>query len=107
MLDPGGLVTGCALDRALSILDSHGARNYVADSAGDVVTRGESAPGEPWRIGTRHPGTNWRCARVILGGDLAVATSRAPGTGGRAADGSRGPQDEQMAQPDGYRSRHG
>ena len=32
-----------------------GLRNYTINAAGDLVTRGDSEPGQPWRIGIRNP----------------------------------------------------
>jgi FAD:protein FMN transferase len=73
--EPSGLVKGLAIDRACSILDRHGCRNYSIDAGGDVQTRGSSVAGGPWRVGIRHPVSRDRVVRVILAEDLAVATS--------------------------------
>ena len=73
--DPSGLVKGWAIDRACRLLDERGLRHYFVDAAGDVRTRGERAPGEPWRVGIRHPLERDKVARVVLARDLAVATS--------------------------------
>jgi thiamine biosynthesis lipoprotein len=74
-LDPSGLVKGWAIGRAASILDRHGYRNYFVDAAGDIVARGHSGQGTPWRVGIRHPVERERVARVILASELAIATS--------------------------------
>ncbi|HXM55412.1 MAG TPA: FAD:protein FMN transferase [Candidatus Dormibacteraeota bacterium] len=74
-LDPSGLVKGWAVDRACSVLERHGARNYLVDAGGDVVARGHSRPGAAWRVGIRHPVERSKVARVVLATDLAVATS--------------------------------
>ena len=73
--DPSGLVKGWAIDRACSILDHHGCRNYFVDAGGDVQTRGESGAGGRWRVGIRHPVQRGEVVRVVLAEDLAVATS--------------------------------
>jgi thiamine biosynthesis lipoprotein len=75
VLDPSGYVKGWAIARACAILDTHGHRAYFVDAGGDVRTRGSSSNGEPWRIGIRHPVERGAVVRVVLGGDLAVATS--------------------------------
>jgi len=75
VLDPSGYVKGWAIARACAILDAHGHRAYFVDAGGDVRTRGESGTGEPWRIGIRHPVERASVVRVVLGRDLAVATS--------------------------------
>jgi thiamine biosynthesis lipoprotein len=74
-LEPSGLVKGWAIDRACSILDRRGCRNYFVDAGGDVQTRGSSDTGGPWRVGIRHPVDRGEVVRVILAADLAVATS--------------------------------
>jgi len=73
--EPSGLVKGLAIDRACSILDRHGCRNYFIDAGGDVQTRGSSVAGGPWRVGIRHPVSRDEVVRIILAEDLAVATS--------------------------------
>jgi FAD:protein FMN transferase len=75
VLDPSGYVKGWAIARACAILDARGHRSYFVDAGGDVRTRGESGVGEPWRIGIRHPVERASVVRVVLGRDLAVATS--------------------------------
>ena len=73
--DPSGLVKGWAIDRACSILDRYGYRDYFVDAGGDVQTRGRNAEGGPWRVGIRHPIERDKVARVVLASGLAVATS--------------------------------
>jgi len=75
VLDPSGYVKGWAIARACAILDAHGHRAYFVDAGGDVRTRGSSDDGEPWRIGIRHPVERGSVVRVVVGRDLAVATS--------------------------------
>ncbi len=76
-LDPSGLVKGWALEGAGRILEASGARNYCINGGGDVVARGEAAPGEAWRVGIRHPLIADRLAAVLAVRDGAVATSGA------------------------------
>ena len=73
--DPSGLVKGWAIDRACSILDAYGYKDYFVDAGGDVQTHGRSPNGGPWRIGIRHPIERNKVARVVLASGLAVATS--------------------------------
>jgi FAD:protein FMN transferase len=75
VLDPSGFVKGWAIARACAILDAHEHRSYFVDAGGDVRTRGESGSGKPWRIGIRHPVDRASIVRIVLAGDLAVATS--------------------------------
>lgn len=75
VLDPSGLVKGWALDRASATLERAGHTSFFVDGAGDVRTRGERAPGLPWRVAVRHPVQRDRVVLVIEATDLAVATS--------------------------------
>lgn len=76
-LDPSGLVKGWALEGAGRILETAGARSYCINGGGDVVIRGEVAPGAAWRVGIRHPLLADKLARVLAVRDAAVATSGA------------------------------
>jgi thiamine biosynthesis lipoprotein len=76
-LDPSGVVKGWAVEEAAWILDAAGARNYAINAGGDVLVRGEPLPGEPWRIGIRHPRQADAVARVLELRSGAVATSGA------------------------------
>ena len=76
-LDPSGFVKGWAVEAAAATLDAAGAENYCLNAGGDVVARGESEPGRPWRIGIRHPELPAKLATVLEVRDLAVATSGA------------------------------
>jgi FAD:protein FMN transferase len=73
--DPSGLVKGWAIDRASSILDGYGYRDFFIDAGGDVQTHGRNAEGGPWRVGVRHPVQRDKVACVVLASGLAVATS--------------------------------
>ena len=73
--DPSGLIKGWAIDRACSILDGNGYRDYYVDAGGDVQTRGRNAAGGAWRVGIRHPVERDKVARVVMASGLAVATS--------------------------------
>jgi thiamine biosynthesis lipoprotein len=76
-LDPSGLVKGWSVQRAAEMLRAAGARSFFIGAGGDIVTRGESAPGQQWRVGIRHPEIAGRVAAVLETGDLAIATSGA------------------------------
>jgi thiamine biosynthesis lipoprotein len=80
--DPTGLVKGWATERASSLLRGHGSRNHAVNGGGDVQVAGESAPGQPWRVGIVDPFDRTRILTVVTGRDLAVATS---GTAERGA----------------------
>jgi thiamine biosynthesis lipoprotein len=76
-LDPSGLVKGWSLEKAGRILEAAGALNYCINGGGDIVARGEAAPGQAWRIGIRHPLVADRLAAVLAVRDGSVATSGA------------------------------
>lgn len=76
-LDPSGFVKGWAAEAANDILHAAGARSYCLNAGGDVIARGEREPGQPWRIGIRHPELPDQLATVLEARNLAVATSGA------------------------------
>jgi thiamine biosynthesis lipoprotein len=73
--DPSGYVKGWAIEEAAWLLDTAGARNYWINAGGDVIARGQAAPGQPWRVGIRHPDQATRVAGVLAVSDRAIATS--------------------------------
>jgi FAD:protein FMN transferase len=74
--DPSGVVKGWSIERAAEILELHGAVNFCINAGGDIAIRGYAHPGEPWRVGIRHPDEPTKSAAVITGVDRpAVATS--------------------------------
>jgi thiamine biosynthesis lipoprotein len=86
VLDPSGLVKGWAVDRAGAALRTAGITDFCINAAGDVLTAGAPAPGEPWRIGVRHPLEHDKVAAVLEGDDIAVATSGEYEQGAHIAD---------------------
>lgn len=85
-VDPSAYVKGMALESAMAVLAAAGVRNACAHAGGDIVVRGERAPGEPWRIGIQHPLERDRVAAVLASRDLAVATSGAYERGAHIVD---------------------
>ncbi len=76
-LDPSGVVKGWSVDEAALLLDAAGARNFAINAGGDILVRGEPAPGRGWRVGIRHPFIGDRVACVLEVRRGAVATSAA------------------------------
>jgi thiamine biosynthesis lipoprotein len=73
-IDPTGLVKGWAIERALDVVRASGVPAALLNGGGDIAAHGEPGPGQPWRIGIRHP---WRvdalaCIVVVR---RSVATS--------------------------------
>jgi FAD:protein FMN transferase len=85
-LDPSGFVKGWALEGAAAILAEAGARNLCLHAGGDVLVRGQRAPGQPWRVGIQHPLRRDRVAAVLAAHDLGVATSGAYERGAHIVD---------------------
>ncbi|MFM7536363.1 MAG: FAD:protein FMN transferase [Acidimicrobiales bacterium] len=74
--DPSGLVKGWSIERAVEVLERHGARNLCLNAGGDIAVRGEPEPGRPWRIGIRDPEHSGEVMAVVaIRGRGAVATS--------------------------------
>lgn len=74
-LDPSGYVKGWAIDEAADLLVAAGALSFGIGAGGDVVVRGEPTPGQPWRVGIRHPEDPGSVAAVLAVRNAAVATS--------------------------------
>ena len=74
-VDPSGLVKGWALERAATMLEDAGIANFSINAGGDILTRGRPEPHRRWRVGIQHPTQRAATAAVIVGTDLAVATS--------------------------------
>lgn len=72
--DPSGIVKGWAADRAAQMLDAT-LRHFELNAGGDVVCRGGTAPGEPWRVGLQHPRDRGAVYGRVLLTDGAVAGS--------------------------------
>ncbi|MGI8329802.1 FAD:protein FMN transferase [Actinomadura scrupuli] len=75
LLDPNALVKGWAIEQVSTQLHRAGVQDHCVNGGGDIQTRGERSPGEPWRIGVAHPLDRGRLLTVVEGTDLAVATS--------------------------------
>ncbi len=72
-LDPGGLGKGFAADLVAGWAMEHGAAGVLVEIGGDIVTRGLTADGEPWRIDV--PATEQHPEQIVELTDGAVATS--------------------------------
>jgi FAD:protein FMN transferase len=74
-IDPSGLVKGWSVDRVAAFLADAGLRDYAVSAGGDVVVRGRALPDDCWRVGIQHPEVEDKLAKVVVGNDLAIATS--------------------------------
>lgn len=73
--DPTGLVKGWAVDRLVRMARRRGIRNLMINAGGDVRTIGTRPDGESWRIGIECPWAPHQLLDVVVGTDIAVATS--------------------------------
>jgi thiamine biosynthesis lipoprotein len=85
-VDPTGLVKGWAIEKASRLLTAHGSSNHAVNGGGDIQIAGESAPGQPWRIGIADPLDRSRILTVVRGRDIAVATSGVAERGAHIVD---------------------
>jgi thiamine biosynthesis lipoprotein len=90
MLDTDGVVKGWAAQRAADVLVAGGLRCFCLNAGGDVVTRGEPAPGRGWQVGIRHPADPGEMLAVLELRDGAVATSGTYERGAHIWDGRTG-----------------
>jgi FAD:protein FMN transferase len=74
-LDPSGVVKGWAVERASAMLRAAGSRNHSVSGGGDVRFAGRPDPERPWRAGIADPARPGSVTAVIIGTDMAVATS--------------------------------
>ncbi|MFC7547462.1 FAD:protein FMN transferase [Plantactinospora sp. GCM10030261] len=73
--DPSGYVKGWSVQVASDRLLAAGCAAHWINAGGDIRARGGPRPGEPWRIGIRHPVEPDRVTWVLAVTDLAIATS--------------------------------
>jgi FAD:protein FMN transferase len=73
--DPSGYVKGWSVDRAATVLRTHGCEHWCINAGGDVLVSTASDTAKPWRIGVRHPFDAGALATAVAGRRLAVATS--------------------------------
>jgi thiamine biosynthesis lipoprotein len=86
MLEPSGLVKGWGVDRVAALLEDAGLRDFAVNAGGDVVIRGSARPEPCWRVGIQHPQIPGSLAKVVIGNDLAIATSGAYARGHHVLD---------------------
>lgn len=76
-LDLSSTAKGHGVDRVALLLDAHGFTAWWVEIGGEVRTRGEKAPGVPWRVAIERPSTGRgrQVHETLPLRDLAVATS--------------------------------
>lgn len=73
--DPSGFVKGWSVQVASDRLLAAGCRSHWINAGGDIRAHGGPRPGEPWRIGVRHPWQPDKVCWVLGSTDFAIATS--------------------------------
>jgi thiamine biosynthesis lipoprotein len=73
--DPSGFVKGWSVQVASDRLLAAGSEAHWINAGGDIRARGGPAPGQPWRMGVRHPVEADKICWVLTGNDFAIATS--------------------------------
>ena len=71
----GGIGKGYAADRSKYILQQMGVENGVINAAGDLVTWGVQANGQPWTVGIADPNARQYPFSYLNISDMAIATS--------------------------------
>ncbi len=74
-LDPSGLVKGWSVEVASEMLVEAGSSSHCINAGGDIRMRGTPGSDRPWRVGISHPLAPGRLTVLVIGHDLAVATS--------------------------------
>ena len=58
-LDFNAIAQGYTSDLIAAFLDSRGIKNYLVDTGGEIMARGEKPNGQPWIVGIEKPAENW------------------------------------------------
>jgi thiamine biosynthesis lipoprotein len=74
-LDPSGLVKGWAIQKAASMLEDRGYKNFYIEIAGDIQTSGVTSEGKEWSIGIRNPFVREEIVKVVYPHGKGIATS--------------------------------
>lgn len=74
-IDLSGMGQGYAADEAARILRQQGFEDFLVDMGGEIVTYGQNARGQPWRVGVKDPVDPDKLMSVAIISDKAVSTS--------------------------------
>lgn len=64
-LDFNAIAQGYTSDLIAHFLESRGIKNYLVDTGGEIMARGEKSNGQPWIVGIEKPAENWDSERVL------------------------------------------
>ena len=64
-LDFNAIAQGYTSDLIAAFLESRGIKNYLVDTGGEIMARGEKPDGQPWIVGIEKPAENWDSEQVV------------------------------------------
>ena len=64
-LDFNAIAQGYTSDLIAAFLDSRGIKNYLVDTGGEIMARGEKPNEQPWIVGIEKPAENWDSEQVV------------------------------------------
>ena len=64
-LDFNAIAQGYTSDLIAAFLSSRGINNYLVDTGGEIMARGEKPNDQPWIVGIEKPADNWDSEQVV------------------------------------------
>jgi thiamine biosynthesis lipoprotein len=64
-LDFNAIAQGYTSDLIAAFLESRGIKNYLVDTGGEIMAKGEKPDGKPWIVGIEKPAENWDSEQVV------------------------------------------
>ena len=64
-LDFNAIAQGYTSDLIASFLESRGVKNFLVDTGGEIMARGEKPDGKPWIVGIEKPAENMDSERIV------------------------------------------
>ena len=64
-LDFNAIAQGYTSDLIARFLESRGVKNFVVDTGGEIMARGEKPDGKPWIVGIEKPAENMDSERIV------------------------------------------
>lgn len=71
----GGIAKGYGIDRAVSVLQTHGLKQFLVNGGGDLVGVGSKRSGASWMVGVQHPRKKGQMLTRLPVADGAVVSS--------------------------------
>jgi thiamine biosynthesis lipoprotein len=64
-LDFNAIAQGYTSDMIAHFMESRGIKNYLVDTGGEIMAKGEKPNGQPWIVGIEKPAENWDSERLL------------------------------------------